>query len=573
MLVGKTRNDVDRLWDAFHSGGITNPVSVIEQINYLLFIRRLDDIESRAERLATRTGEATRRIFDKNQQELRWSSFKQLKPEMMLTLVQEKVFPFIKSLGASNGEGQSNLTTFSKTLSDAVFLIPKASLLSSAVELISGLDLDNADTAGDLYEYLLSKLATSGINGQFRTPRHIIRMMVELMDPDIVERICDPACGTAGFLFTALQYILEKYTSPKMVQVEEDGTRHGFIGDLMSPEQRKKFERDTFFGFDFDATMLRVASMNMWLHGIEAPSISYADTLSKSFEQESCYDLILANPPFKGKLDYGDCSPSLLSEVKTKNTELLFLILALRLLDIGGRAAIIVPDGVLFNSSNAHLTVRKQLVEDHQLEGVISMPSGIFKPYAGVSTAVLIFSKGGQTDKVWFYDMEHDGYSLDDKRQKLDQNDIPDIIACWKHRHDQAFDRDRQSRMTALTEEMAPLKRERLEHQQGIDQLVFDSVIAAGDALKNTELGKQKSELEKLDERIHLLQREFNQLSRQFWVTKTRIVDNDFDLRASQYRRIERDEIYFPEASTIFDRLQRLQTATDAQLKKVEALI
>lgn len=475
MIVGKTRSDVDKLWNAFWTGGITNPVSVIEQINYLLFIRRLDDIESRNERLASRTAKGiTRRTFAQNQQQLRWSNFKQLKPDAMFKLVQEEVFPFIKELGSNT---DAEFSTFSKSLSDAVFMIPKASLLASAVELIAGLDLDNADTAGDLYEYLLSKLSTSGINGQFRTPRHIIKMMVEIVEPKVTDRICDPACGTAGFLFSALQYLLEKNTSPEFIQVDEDGSRHGFIGDKLSEKERHKFATDTFYGFDFDPTMLRVASMNMWLHGIEAPNIKYADALSKHFTEEDRYDVILANPPFKGSLDYGDCSPSLLNDVKTKKTELLFVLLGLRLLDIGGRAAIIVPDGVLFNGSNAHSGVRRILIEENQLEAVISMPSGIFRPYAGVSTGILIFTKGGQTDRVWFYDMEHDGYTLDDKRLPVAETDLPDLIACWKERHSSKFDSDRKSRIAALKDQMAPLKQQRSTIAREVNRLNFEKVF------------------------------------------------------------------------------------------------
>jgi type I restriction enzyme M protein len=567
MIVGKTKSDVDALWNAFWTGGITNPISVIEQINYLLFIRRLDDIEARAERIAARTGKAMdKRIFPEDKQNLRWGQFKQLKSDAMFKRVQEEVFPFIKTLGSSNNEAEgdaSNISTFSKTLADATFLIPKPSLLASAVELISGLDLDNADTAGDLYEYLLSKLATSGINGQFRTPRHIIRMMVELIDPDVDDRICDPACGTAGFLFSALNHILEKYSSP--------GLSH--TGDKMTPTQRQKFETDTFYGFDFDTTMLRVASMNLWLHGIENPHITYADTLSKSYEEEGRYDVILANPPFKGSLDYADCNPALLNEQKTKKTELLFLLLALRILDIGGRAAIIVPDGVLFGSSNAHVGIRKTLVEDHQLEGVISMPSGVFKPYAGVSTAVLIFTKGGQTDRVWFYEMEHDGFSLDDKRQAVEDNDIPDVVDCWKRKNETAFNDKRQARMAELREAMAPLKQERLQHHEDMNRLQFEQVLDEDKASLQAELTQKKDELAELDERIHLMQREFNQLSRQFWVNKVDIAANKYDLSASRYRQLEQDETYYPQPKVTLERMHRLEDAIATQVHDLEGLL
>ena len=571
MIVGKTKADVDRLWNAFWTGGITNPLTVIEQINYLLFIRRLDDIESRNERLASRTGKsAARRIFQDDEQHLRWSNFKQLKPDSMFTVVQQEVFPFIKGLGSA---GNSEISTFSKTLADAVFMIQKSSLLSSAVELISGLDLDNADTAGDLYEYLLSKLNTSGINGQFRTPRHIISMMVELIAPAIGDRICDPACGTAGFLLAAQQYILQQYTSPEFIQVDEEGGKHGFIGDRLTEKERKIFQSDTFYGFDFDASMLRVAAMNVWLHGIEVPNIAYADALSKNFEEADRYHIILANPPFKGSLDYSDCSPSLLSEVKTKKTELLFLVLALRLLDIGGRAAIIVPEGVLFGSTSAHVAVRKMLVEDNQLEAVVSIPGGVFKPYAGVSTAVLIFTKGGQTNDVWFYDIEHDGFSLDDKRDPISQNDIPDVVNCWKQRKDKAFVTERIARMHFLKEHMEPLKADWLKHQEEIDRLKFESVINHDDQKAAKALTLSLKELSELESKIHVLQEEFNQLSRQFVIRKAEIVKNKYDLSASKYRQFERDPAYTPSPRLIIDRMRQIDGAIGSELKQLEVLV
>lgn len=571
MIVGKTKADVDKLWNAFWTGGITNPLTVIEQINYLLFIRRLDDIESRNERLASRTAKPlARRIFQEAEQHLRWSNFKQLKPNAMFNVVQQEVFPYIKNLGSTS---TSEISTFSKNLADAVFMIQKPSLLSSAVELISGLDLDNADTAGDLYEYLLSKLNTSGINGQFRTPRHVINMMVELIAPLVGDRICDPACGTAGFLLSAQQYILEHSTSPKYIQVDEEGCKHGFIGDRLTDKQRKIFQSDMFYGFDFDASMLRVAAMNMWLHGIEVPNITYADTLSKNFDESNKYDVILANPPFKGSLDYADCSHSLLSEVKTKKTELLFLVLAIRLLDVGGRAAIIVPDGVVFSSSTAHVEVRRMLIEDHQLEGVISMPNGVFKPYAGVSTAVLIFSKGGTTDRVWFYEMEHDGYSLDDKRQPVEDNDIFNILECWKERKNDKFTGARQERMAELRETMSPLKESRLRLYERINELQFENVVADQHREINNELSAKRQELFTLDEEIHVLQREFNQLSRQFWIAKEDIATNNYDLSANRYRQLEQDERYFAKADVTLQRIKRINEASATGTEELESLL
>ncbi|MBY0405890.1 MAG: N-6 DNA methylase [Cyanobacteria bacterium] len=573
MITGELKSQIDRLLDAFWTGVTSNPLTVIEQITYLIFIRRLDDIETKNERVAQLSGkEMERRLFSTDQQHLRWSQFKQLKSDEMLQVVRDGVFPFIKT-DLINTDKNSGVNVFARQMENATFLIQKPSVLSTAVSLISDLDLDDADTAGDLYEYLLLQLSSAGKNGQFRTPRHIIRMMTELMDPSNGERICDPACGTGGFLFTALNYLLEKYTSPERIQVAEDGTRHGFVGDAMTEEQRKCFKTDTFYGFDFEHSMLQLASMNMWLHGIETPHIQYADSLSKNFEEESRYDVILANPPFKGSLDYDDCNPSLLAEVKTKKTELLFLALALRLLNTGGRAAIIVPDGVLFGSSIAHVGIRKTLVEDHQLEGIISMPSGVFKPYAGVSTAVLIFTKGGETDRVWFYDMEHDGLSLDDKRQPVTENDIPDILKNWKQREDQAHQGKQQERMDALKTAMAPLKQERLKYHELLNRLQFEQVLNEADVALEAELKAAQENLKNLDERIHELQHEFNQLSRQFWVTKADIQGNKYDLSASRYRQIEQDETYYPEPQVTLKRMGQLEDAINKQIQELEALI
>jgi type I restriction enzyme M protein len=573
MITGELKNKIDRLLDAFWTGVTSNPLTVIEQITYLLFIRRLDDLETRNERIAERTGKSMgRRLFPDDKQHLRWSQFKQLKSDEMLKVVRDEVFPYIKQdLIAVNGE--TGINVFARQMENATFLIQKPSVLSTAVSIVDELDLDNADTAGDLYEYLLLQLQTSGKNGQFRTPRHIIRMMVELIDPDVNDRICDPACGTGGFLFMALNHLFCKYTSPNLIQKDEDGTHMGCIGDKLTDEQRKKLQKDTFYGYDFERSMLQLAAMNMWLHGIEVPNIHYADSLSKNFEEESRYDVILANPPFKGSLDYDDCNPTLLAEVKTKKTELLFLALALRLLDVGGRAAIIVPDGVLFGSSNAHVGIRKTLIEDHQLEGVISMPSGVFKPYAGVSTAILLFTKGGETDRVWFYDMEHDGFSLDDKRNPIADNDIPDILTCWKNREDAKFQAQRQARMDELKAAMEPLKRERLKYHELLNRLTFERVLDEDNAAIEAELKAAQENLKALDAQIHTLQHEFNQLSRQFWVTKDQIKGNKYDLSASRYRQIEQDETYYPEPKVTLERMTRLESAIQDGIQELEALL
>lgn len=411
MLTGEIRNKVDALWTAFWTGGIANPLTVIEQISYLLFIKRLDDIHTLKELQASRTGKPVKDpVFSDAQQHLRWTKFKHLEPAAMFNLFQLEVFPFIKNL-ASNSD-----TTFAHAMVDANFMIPKPSLLLQAVELIENIPMKDRDTKGDVYEYMLEKISSAGQNGQFRTPRQIIKMMVELMQPKVKDFICDPACGTAGFLVAAGEYIRE----------------YNEI-DYHSADNRDHVNGRLFNGFDFDTTMLRIGSMNMMMHGVENPHIMYKDSLSEDNKEAEQYTLILANPPFKGSLAYDEVSKKLLETVKTKKTELLFLALMLRLLKSGGRCAVIVPDGVLFGSSNAHLDVRKEIIDNHRLEAIISLPAGVFKPYAGVSTGIMVFTKTGTggTDKVWFYDMKADGYSLDDKRTKIDADDIPDVIKRW----------------------------------------------------------------------------------------------------------------------------------------------
>lgn len=426
MLAQELKSQVDKLWNLFWSGGIANPLTAIEQISYLIFMKRLDEEDLKRKSDAEWTKKKYDSIF--TNEKLRWSQWKHLEAEEMLKHVRDKVFPFIKKLNGESGN------SFAHQMKDAVFIIPKASLLVEAVEIIDNLKIteQNQDTQGDIYEYLLSELATSGKNGQFRTPRHIIKMMCALVNPKLGETICDPACGTGGFLIGAYQHILRTNTSPNHIKIEEDGTEHGLVGDRINDKKHWAFLKSkTFFGFDFDSTMLRIGTMNMVLHGIEHPNIEYMDTLSKRYKEENKYDVILANPPFKGSIDKGDVHEALSRAVKSTKTELLFILQMERMLVNGGRCAVIIPDGVLFGSSNAHVAVRKKIVEECQLEGVISMPSGVFKPYAGVSTAILVFTKGGETDKVWFYDMQADGFSLDDKRTKIKDNDLPDIVEKW----------------------------------------------------------------------------------------------------------------------------------------------
>src|SRR5437773_3888335 len=365
-------------------------------------------------------------------------------------------------------------------MENAEFKINKPSLLIEACKAIDAMQISghNQDVQGDLYEYLLSRLNTAGTNGQFRTPRHIIRMMVKMVNPRPGECICDPAAGTCGFLVNAYQHILETGTSPEVLSHDEEGFPHFLVGNRLTREEHEFLQTKTLVGYDSDSgmTMLRIGSMNLMLHGIASPNFRYADTLSKSFTEERAYDVVLTNPPFKGAIDAADVNPTL--PVKCKKTEILFLHLFLRLLENGGRAAVIVPDGVLFGSFSAHVDIRKKLIEENRLDGVVSMPSGVFRPYAGVSTAVFLFTKGGTTEKIWFYDMEHDGYSLDDKRQKVAENDIPDVLDCWNHRRDAKFQQKRAQRLADLQKKIAPLKKDRLEHQAIIHRLKFEEVVS-----------------------------------------------------------------------------------------------
>lgn len=423
------KSKIDALWLDFHSGGITNPIDVIDQISYLMFIRLLDLNESREESRAQRLGRPYSGVFSPDQQALRWKNFKQIGGEDMLKTVRDEVFPFLR-------EDVVEKSPLGKYLENANCLIPTGNLLVKAVNAISELPLDKGDTKGDLYEYLLSKLQTAGIAGQFRTPRHIIRAMVELLDPKPTDTICDPACGTAGFLVSTMDYLKEKYSSPELIETDADGEKQ-YPGDQLEP-YKEHIQNSMFYGFDFDRTMLRIAAMNLLLHDVQSRTLHNQDTLVASFSERmpkqanEHFDVIFANPPFKGSIDADSTDASLKSKVKTKKSELLFLVLILRMLNNGGRCAVVVPDGVLFGSSKAHVDVRKMIVDDNQLEAVISLPSGVFKPYAGVSTAILLFTKGGRTEDVWFYDVLADGFSLDDKRTpQPDKNDLPDLLKQW----------------------------------------------------------------------------------------------------------------------------------------------
>ena len=429
MITGDIKNQIDAIWDVFFSGGITNPMSVLEQMTYLFFMKMLDDAqikkESEANILGVKVPNPTFKEgmwhnpeTDKDvpYNSLRWSVFSNMEATVMFNTIRNDAFVFIKNLS----DGKSS--AYSRFMRDAVFLIQNPRTLTKIVDGVDGLDMNNRDAMGDVYEYILGKMAASGNNGQFRTPRHIIRMMVELMQPTLKDEICDPAMGSAGFIVESAKYIAETYKQ-----------------DLLKKENAEAFKGKMFHGFDTDSTMLRIGAMNLMLHGVEEPDVAYRDSLSSSNNDTEKYTLCLANPPFSGNVDSEDINKSLLAISNTKKTELLFVSLFVRMLQVGGRCASIVPDGVLFGNSKAHAALRKELVDHQRLQAVISMPSGVFKPYAGVSTAILIFTKtnAGGTDKVWFYDMRADGFSLDDKRTPIAENDIPDVVARFHNLKDE----------------------------------------------------------------------------------------------------------------------------------------
>jgi type I restriction enzyme M protein len=560
MLTNTTlRSAVEALWDKLWSGGLANPLDAIEQLSFLLFLKRLDEHEQDAERAAKLRGKKFTPIFPRP--DLRWSHWTQLPADKALKQVKEAVFPFIKTLGGAGG-------SFASQMENAEFKINKASLLIEACKAIDSMQISaqNQDVQGDLYEYLLGKLNTAGQNGQFRTPRHIIRMMVNMSDPRPGERICDPAAGTCGFLVNAWQHLLETHTDPRDITYDEEGYPHGLTGSKLTKDEWEFSQTKALTGFDSDSgmTMLRIGSMNLMLHGIAVPNFRYTDTLSKAFSEERAYDVVLANPPFKGAIDAADVNPTL--PAKCKKTEILFLHLFLRLLENGGRAAVIVPDGVLFGSSNAHVDIRKKIIEENRLDGVVSMPSGVFRPYAGVSTAVLLFTKGSTTEKIWFYDMEHDGYSLDDKRQKVVESDIPDLMECWSHRRDTKFQQKRAQRLTDLQKQIAPLKMDRLEHRAIIHRLKFEEVVSKAADKARDAREKAEAELDELQSRVTPLQTEINQLTRQFWVTKDQVKANKYDLSASRYRLVEHDEDFHEEPKITLKRLQQLEAAATSEV-------
>ncbi|MCR4647147.1 MAG: type I restriction-modification system subunit M [Oscillospiraceae bacterium] len=487
MITGVIKNKIDKIWTDIWAGGITNPLTVIEQLTYLMFIRSLDEKELENEEFANMTGDTADLIFPQSEigQAMRWSKFKDRDSREIFDLISQRVFPAVKKMKygklpdfdekgelieiPDREDGEQVQTAFSRYMENAVFVIPNPQVLQKIITGLDDLyehDIADLDMQGDLYEYMLGKLSTAGQNGQFRTPKHIREMMVELVAPTPDDVICDPACGTAGFLVSAAEYIRKHYE------------------DSMTEEQWENFSNKTFTGYDTDHTMLRISAMNLMLHSITNPDIDYKDSVSKQNNVSGKYTVCLANPPFKGTVDAESIHDNLKAVTNTKKTELLFLALFLRLLQKGGRCACIVPDGVLFGSSKAHKSIRQELIENHQLKAVISMPSGVFKPYAGVSTAVLVFVKtdAGGTDQVWFYDMKADGFSLDDKRSEIAENDIPDIIARFRD--------------------------------------------------PDGEAGRERTE-------------------QSFFVPKQEIVDNDYDLSINKYKKTEYVAVEYPPTSEI----------------------
>ncbi|MDH1339393.1 type I restriction-modification system subunit M [Ectopseudomonas oleovorans] len=527
MLTGKIRNDIDKLWEKFWTGGITNPLTVIEQISYLMFARMLDMQEDVAERKANRTGKPFDRLFPNTPegQLLRWKNFRNMSGKELHSHLKQNVYPFFAKLGSVEGEGgeREGLGHISEYMQDADLEIKNESVLTSAVEMVNDLPLTQSDVKGDIYEYLLSKLTTAGINGQFRTPRHIIDAMIELIAPQPNEVICDPSCGTAGFLARTMEYLNRVHSSEAGTFTDEDGNLH-YSGDLLEP-YRQHINSQMFWGFDFDTTMLRVSSMNMMLHGVNGANIRYQDSLSKSIkehyprQEQDFFDVVLANPPFKGSLDETNTNPDVLGLVKTKKTELLFVAHILRSLKLGGRAAVIVPDGVLFGSSKAHQQLRQELLDNNQLEGIVSLPSGVFKPYAGVSTAILIFTKGGSTERVWFYDLQADGYSLDDKRTELKgegSNDLPDAIAQWH------------------------------KYRQMVEGNLSASTI-------NTLFGDKRKKA--------------------FVVPAEDIAANKYDLSINRYKEVEYQQEAFEDPKVILQRLKGLEQEILADLDELEGML
>lgn len=545
---------IDKLWQNFWEGGIANPLTAIEQITYLIFMKRLDDLEAKRERDAEFTGETyVSRFAGKfdipgstesiEKSELRWSIFKHKPADEMLMHVQMKVFPFLKTL---NGE----TSIFTKHMANAVFIMPKASLLVSAIniveEIFREIEKDATqgghafqDIQGDVYEMLLSEIATAGKNGQFRTPRHIIKLMAELLAPQLGQRMGDPSSGTGGFILGYYQYILSdlvRKTNPTLLQMDEDGFERATISSILTPEVKNILEQ-SMVGYDIDTTMVRLGLMNLMMHGIDQPQIDYKDTLSKSFNEDSQYDIIMANPPFTGNIDKGDINEGL--KLPTTKTELLFVERIFNMLKMGGTAAVIVPSGVIQNSGKAFEALRKLIIEKAELKAVIAVPSGVFKPYAGVSTAILIFTKGGETNKVWFYDMKADGYTLDDKRNKIADSDLSDIVFRYQNR---------------------------LNYKSKGETKEADLLIAAESESQYNSTNQSK-ETEKSEENSNS-----DRKGKCFTVPKKEIIENNYDLNLSTYKEEVYEEISYEKPEVIFGKLESIEAEIQnglAELKEI----
>ena len=426
MITPELKSQVRKLWDKFWANGMANHVIAITQMTYLIFMKLLEDHENDRIRSAKKAGRSHSSVFDDND-DMRWSVWKDWPGPKMLKHVRDEVFPFIKTLGEEDSDFQIQLRS-------ANFEIQSPVLLEEAVSVIESMHISEQekDIQGEIFEYLLAELETAGLNGQFRTPRHIIKMMVKLVDPDVGQKICDPACGTGGFLVNAYLHIMKKYTKKEQIEYDEDGSPHHLVGDLLDDQQEEILYNEQFYGYDFENVMIGITGLHMLLNGFSKPHIEFANTLSKSFEHKPIYDIILANPPFSGHLEKSDINENF--DVSTSKTELLFLQLFYNLLVVGGQACVIVPEGALFGSSNAHKKIRENLLENCRLDAVISMPSGVFRPYAGVATSALFFTKGEKTKDVWFYQIENDGFSLDDKRKSIAKNDIPDVLKTFEKR-------------------------------------------------------------------------------------------------------------------------------------------
>ncbi len=542
---------IDKLWQNFWEGGIANPLTAIEQITYLIFMKRLDDLEAKRERDAEFTGEKyTSRFKGKfkvpgsneevNKNELRWSVFKHKPADEMLLHVQMKVFPFLKDFDnhpSPFGEGQGVRSPFTKHMANAVFIMPKASLLVSAINIVEDIfkEIEKdategghafQDIQGDVYEMLLSEIATAGKNGQFRTPRHIIKLMAELVAPQLGQRIADPACGTGGFLLGAYQYILTdlvRQKDKKKLEKDEDGFERAAISAVLTQKVKTILDQ-SFVGYDIDTTMVRLGLMNMMMHGIDEPKIDYKDTLSKTYNEDSQYDIIMANPPFTGNIDKGDINEGL--KLPTTKTELLFVERIFNMLKMGGTAAVIVPSGVIQNSGKAFEALRKLIIDKAELKAVIAVPSGVFKPYAGVSTAILIFTKGGETNNVWFYDMQADGYTLDDKRNKIAASDLPDIVQQYKNR------------------------------------LKQDS--------QNEKIKQDKNKILKSS---NLENPDSDRRGKHFMVPKKEIVANSYNLNLSTYKEEVYEEVKYEKPKVIFGKLETIEENIQSGLSELKQYV